>query len=138
MIVIRTLIVIFILFVLTLPARADLLGFLGGDTIDDTAERIDSMLAQYSNKLLGKSDEYVLRLENLVTDTMTEGFERTETLRARVFEDLQKLESDLMDDLQALVFEGECAALRVAKDAPKEALTAVSYTHLTLPTTPYV
>lgn len=102
--------------------KADLLGSLAGDTIDDTISRIDSMLAQYSDKLIGKSDEYITRLENLVANTMTEGFEQTEALRRRAMDDLRKLEKEVMDDLQRLVFESECAALRVAKDAPKEAI----------------
>ena len=85
--------------------KADLLGSLAGDTIDDTISRIDSMLAQYSDKLIGKSDEYITRLENLVANTMTEGFEQTEALRRRAMDDLRKLEKEVMDDLQRLVFE---------------------------------
>lgn len=106
----------------TTPAKADFLDFIAGDTIEDTTNRVDSLLQKYSNRLLGKTDEYVLRLENLVADTLKDGFDRTDSLRKKVLLDLQQLESDIVADLQKLVFEAECAALRTAKEAPKDAI----------------
>lgn len=124
------------------PAKADLAGFLAGDTIDRSIGMIDTAIDTYISRVDGLGDKYFQRIENLSAEVFGEAnaleraifrdardlervvFEDARELEAKAFKDAQALEDDIFKDISSTIWQTECAAVRLAEGTFKNAVTS--------------
>lgn len=100
-------------------ARADFLGFLAGDTIDDSLMTIDAMLTRHREALDADVKGYITRFEDLEEKVFVDIHE----VREAVKQDILDLEKKIILDIRETLWEAECTTERALNVTLQDALS---------------